>query len=85
MTQLNDPSRSRNPIARRSEAMSAQSERTAFSCSAPGFSVTMRKIAARVRPATTGCGTGDATMQSSGINPSKAGASDQTMRDRFVQ
>ena len=56
MTHERSSSRSRNPTARTSAARSAQSERTAWRLSSPGFSATTRKIAARVSGAATGCG-----------------------------
>ena len=56
MTQESRPSRSRKPTAFRRAARSPQKARTAAACSGPGFTVTTRKIAARVSVAVTGCG-----------------------------
>ena len=58
MTQDSCPSRSRNPTERSSALRSAQNDRTTVALSSPGFTVTTRKIAARVSGAATGCGTG---------------------------
>ncbi len=56
ITQESCPSWSRNPTAPSTPARSPQSDRTAARFSAAGFTVTIRKIAARVSGATTGCG-----------------------------
>src|SRR5262249_7617450 len=56
ITQDRFPSRSRKPTARSSAASSAQRERTASRPAAPGFSVTILKIAARGRGCTTAWG-----------------------------
>ena len=61
MTQDSRPSRSRKPTARTSAVRSPHSARAAASDSSPGFRVTTRKIAALVRVAATGCGTGVVT------------------------
>ena len=56
MMQERLPSPSRKPTARSSGPRSAHIARTASALAAPGFIVTIRKIAARVSGATTGCG-----------------------------
>ena len=58
MTQDRLPPMSRKPTARNSAPRSAQSDFTVAALALPGFTVTTRKIAARVSGAATGCGTG---------------------------
>ena len=55
-------SRSRNSTARTNAARSARNDRTAARSCGPGLMVTMRKIAARVSGADTGCGTATASV-----------------------
>src|SRR5262249_27425835 len=57
ITQDRPASRSRNSTARINPPTSAQNDRTAELFSGPGFIVTIRKIAARVSGADTGCAT----------------------------
>src|ERR1700733_6335261 len=64
MTHDSRPSRSRKPTARTSVPRSPHKVRTAASCSGPEFTVTTRKIAARVSVEATGCGTSDGTLGS---------------------
>ena len=67
MTHERFPSMSRKPTARTSAARSPQNERTAPRLSAPGFTVTTRKIAARVSGVATGCGTAAGAPAISGV------------------
>lgn len=55
ITQERFPSKSRNPTARNSAARSPQNDRRVARVSLAGFSITTRKIAARVSGAATGC------------------------------
>ena len=61
MTHDSCPSRSRKPTARRRAARSPHNARTAASFSRPEFTVTTRKMAARVSCATTGWGIANGT------------------------
>ena len=56
ITQVRPASRLRNSTARNNAGRSAQNDRTVERWSGPGFIVTTRKIADRVRGAATGCG-----------------------------
>ena len=58
ITQERFPSISRKPTARSNAGRSPQSDRTAVPFAPPGLIVVTRKIAARVKARTTGCGTG---------------------------
>jgi hypothetical protein len=60
------PSMSRNSTARTSPARSPQNDRTAARLSDPEFTVTTRKIAARVSGANTACATVFAQLATSG-------------------
>ncbi len=62
ITQERPASRSRNSTARINARRSAQNDRTAARLSGPGFIVTIRKIAARVSGADTGCATAIASI-----------------------